>query len=483
MISKSFLKSSIIYTVGGALPMVGSLILLPFYTNFFTAAQYVSLNFYILISLLFQILFSYSIESYFGVKYTQLSDDPTEQKKFVGTVSTLLLMIGAGLLLLCLILGPFIFPFIFNEKDQVSFWPFGLASIITAFFNSYFKASTNALIYFKKPDVFLSFNIINLFATIGISIWGLYAFPNSLVGPIAGRFFSGVIIFFLGVYIFKTNSIWAFDKKFLKDLQKFCTPYISFVLFYWILGFIDRFFLKNIVSSEELAAYDLLLKCLFGIEFVQNGLAAIVFPKVFAIWTANKKNETTPESNRYFNVSTALNVLILISFCIVIPIMIRLFVNKDDYFQSFAFIGLVSAGYITRGIINYYLATILYTKRTILLIKIFGYSSVLQILITIVLAKYFGIIGAIYAGLITKMVQVFFSYYLTKNIFTYNINYMKIYGIPFLFLITNSLCYFLFPSYNIVVYLMQFAVFAVLFYFIFKNEIAALYKQFFAKKV
>jgi O-antigen/teichoic acid export membrane protein len=478
MISKSFLKSSIIFTVAGALPMAASLLLLPFYTNFFNAQQYVSLNFYITISLLFQILFSYSIESYFGVKYTQLSSEFEEQKRFVGTVANLLLLIGLGLTLFYIVVGPFIFPLIFTVKDDVSFWPFGLASVLTAFFNSYFKASTNALIYFKKSGTFLAFNIINFLATIGISVWGLYAFPNSLVGPIAGRFFSGVIIFFLGLYIFKSNSIWVLDKKFLHDLQKFCTPYICFVLFYWVLGFIDRFFLKNIVSAEELSAYDLLLKCLFGIEFVQNALNAIIFPRVFAIWAADKKNETTPESNRYFNVSTALNVLILISFCIFIPIMIRTFVNKDSYFQSFTFIGIVSAGYITRGIINYYLSTILFTKKTTLLIKIFGYSSIIQIGATIVLANYFGIVGAIFAGLLTKLAQVFLSYYLSRNIFTYNTNFMKIYGIPFLFLICNAVCFFVFPQYNLMVYLGQMLLFGIMFYIIFKNEIKIVYAQF-----
>ncbi|MCC6370126.1 MAG: hypothetical protein IT236_03870, partial [Bacteroidia bacterium] len=80
MISKGFLKSSAIYTIGGALPMVAGLIMLPFYTNYLSEGNYTQLLFYISLSLLFQILFSFSSESYFGVQYSKLVNEPERQK-------------------------------------------------------------------------------------------------------------------------------------------------------------------------------------------------------------------------------------------------------------------------------------------------------------------------------------------------------------------------------------------------------------------
>src|SRR4051812_1988819 len=98
MITKSFFKSSLVFTIGGALPMLASIILLPFYTNFLSAVQYTQVLFYISISLLFQILFSFSIESYFGIRYTQLIPEPEQQKRFLGTTSFLLITIGISIL-------------------------------------------------------------------------------------------------------------------------------------------------------------------------------------------------------------------------------------------------------------------------------------------------------------------------------------------------------------------------------------------------
>jgi O-antigen/teichoic acid export membrane protein len=136
MISKSFLKSSIVFTIGGALPMLAGIILLPFYTNFLTDVLYTHVLFHISVSLLFQILFSFSIESYFGIKYTQLNDEPDNQKKFIGTVSILLLVIGVGLLSISAFFGDSLFKMIYKSDLNMEFWPYGFLSVLTAFFNS-----------------------------------------------------------------------------------------------------------------------------------------------------------------------------------------------------------------------------------------------------------------------------------------------------------------------------------------------------------
>ncbi len=481
MISKSFLKSSFIYTLVGALPMVSSLLLLPFYTNYLSTQLFVSLGFYISISMFFQILFSYSVDSYYGVKYTQLSGDEPSQKQFTGTISNLLIIIAAIILLAILIVGPFLFTFIFKENLQVYFWPFGFLSIVTAFFNAYFKTCTNAFIYFKKAERFFWFNVTNFILTLGLSIGGLFLYPDSLIGPIYARLISGGIIFVMAFFSFYAYSGLTFNKDYLKELHKFCAPFLIYVLASWGLGNIDRYFLKDHISAETLAAYDLLLKCFLGIEFLQNGLSAAIFPKLFELWNKNKKLETTPESNRYFNVFGAINIILLTGFCIVIPFGLKLIVSKGVYFTSFDYIGIIAGGYATRSILNFYLSTILYSKNTWLLVKVFSYSAVFQIAITYFLVNEFGLKGALYAGVITKVVQVLFSLILTKKIFDYNFNVVKIYLLPLAYLITNVVIFSICPVYNPILYFIEFFVFSLLIYFTFKNEIKIVLNQYLKK--
>jgi O-antigen/teichoic acid export membrane protein len=482
MISKSFLKSSFIYSVAGALPMVSGIILLPFYTNYLSVGQYVSLGLYISLSMLFQVLFSYSIESYFGVKYTQLSDHPEKQRKFVGTVSNVLLIIGPILLGITTLIGPSLFPKIFDEDIQVYFWPFGFLSVLTAFFNSYFKTCTHTFIYFNKPELFFGFNITNFFITILFSLVGLYMYPQTLNGPIYGRLLSGIVIFFMSFWFFYKQSKFEFEKSFLKDIHKFCIPFVIYVTSTWVFNYIDRYFLQSYIPEESLAAYDLILKCFLGVEFLQNGLMAAIFPKIFKIWNDNKKNETTPESNRYFNVFTVVNIVILIGFCIAAPFVYYLFIKKTEYYQSFNYIGVLAAGYATRSILNFYIATILYSKNIWLLVRTFGLGAIFQAVITYFLVKGFGLAGALYGGILTKIIQVVICATLTEKTFVYKFNPLKIFGLPFIYMITNVVIYFFIPGYNIWIYLTQFFLFPAIFFLIFKNEMAVVYLQFFGKK-
>ena len=482
MISKSFLKSSLIFTLGGALPMVASIILLPFYTNYLSDVNYTQVAFYISISLLFQILFSFSIESYFGIKYTQLHEEPQKQKNFIGTISILLLVIGFVLLLLTALFGNYLFGKIYRTDLQMQFWPYGFYSVLTAFFNSYFKASTIGLIYLKKAKLFLIVNFINFIATIVISVAGMFAFPNTIIGPIYGRLLSGVIIFLLAHYIFIKQGNFIFEKTFIKDLVQFCTPYVFYVVCWWVLGQIDRYILQSYIANADLNAYDLVLKCFFGIEFLQNSLSAVIFPKLYQIWTKEKTNTTTKESNRYFNVFTAINIIQLILFCMFIPIIYKLIINNTNFYRSQVYIGILAAGYALRSIFNFYLSTILFTKKIYVLLKILGLSAVFQIIVTIIAANQFGLMGAIYAGLITKILQIILCVLFTKNVFTYTFNYFKIIIVPFIFVAINVVQFLVFKNYSITLYALQLLVFGAIFFVLFKNEIKQTLVSFGIKK-
>lgn len=148
----------------------------PFYTDYLSAADYTKLIFYISISAISQILFSFSIEQYFGVKYSRLQENPEDQKRFIGTLSLLLLFIGAGLLFLSFFFGKFLFQAISRDDLIIEFWPYGFFSILTGFFNSYFKVANICLIYKKQPSLFLWGNSINLLITLAVSLGGLYFF-------------------------------------------------------------------------------------------------------------------------------------------------------------------------------------------------------------------------------------------------------------------------------------------------------------------
>ncbi len=478
MISKSFFKSSLVFTIGGSLPMVGSLLMLPYFTNYLSEVNFTQISFHISFSYLMQIIFSLSIESYFGVKYTQLNHSAEEQKLFIGKVAVILLSFGVLLTLLISIFGEQLFGFVFSNKLEMSFWPFGFYSLITAFFNSFFKTASMVLIYKKEATQFLLFNIINFIFTVGITVLGLKMYPDSLFGPIYGRLFSGVIIFLLGYYIFIKNGQLHFNTTYVRDILLFSLPYCGFVLFTWIITQFDRYILQNKITLQDLNTYDLVIKCFFGVVFVQNSLMAVIFPKVFEHWAKTKELKTTQETNRYFNVFTILNILMICSFFVVLPLIYPLLIKNVKFYECNVYIGLLGAGYVTQGIISFFMSTIMYAKRIDVLLKIFGVSAVLQVILLFLLTHYFGLLGAIYSGIIVKVVQVVLAKWFTRSIFEYDYNLYKIELLPYSFIVINILQYYVLHSYNAVLYLLQLLLYIIVAYFLFKNEILKLLANF-----
>ncbi len=314
--------------------------------------------------------------------------------------------------------------------------------------------------------------------TVVVSVGGLYLFPDSLIGPMYGRLFSGLIIFLIGLCVFKSNSLFVFDKTFIKDLFKFCVPYVFYVISGWVLMQIDRYILQLYIPNTELNAYDLLLKCFYGIEFIQNSLSAVIYPKVYELWAKSKTNATSPESNRYFNVLTAINIVQLTVFCIVIPWVYRLFVNNPVFFQSENYIGILATGYALRSILSFYLAGILFTSNVYTLLKIFGISALVQILLTWPASQAYGLNGAIYAGLSTKVLQVVLCIWLASKSFNYKFNVYKILVLPFAYLLVNGFSYLILPKYNLSFYVFEFLFFGCLLYFLFRQEIRKVLENF-----
>jgi len=475
MIRPSFLSSSIVYTIGGALPMLAGIILLPFYTNTLHAEVYTQLLFYISISLFCQMFFSWSTETVFGIEFSRLKTKP-EARVFTGTVFELLLLMGFIWIVLFSIFGNFIFKALFNHNLNMQFWPWGFYAVITAMCNAVFKTSTTVLIYQQQAQRFLLLNGINFMLTVSIAIIGLYLYPNSLYGPLYARLFSGIVILGMAVLVFKTYAQFTLSIKKWIPLFKMCLPLVGIVFSGWIIGQVDRYFLLHHVSTAELNAYDLILKCFFGIEFLQNSLSAVIYPRVFELWSSSATASTTTDSNRYFNAFTALNILMLCVFNLAVPAFIKWLVKDPAYYISFNYLGLLSGTFAARSIIYFFQAGLLYSKQNRQLLRFHFSGIATELVLVYILIPLIGIFGAIVASLAVRFVQTFTMGLGASTAFVFKYNRFKILGLPAVFIAVNSICIIFFSKYTIAVYCIQLLGFSILIYRMYRNELQAVLK-------
>jgi O-antigen/teichoic acid export membrane protein len=426
--------------------MVSGFLLLPFYTNQVAVHDYGILALYFGFTLFVQVLANFALDSYIGIHYFDYRDDKKQLREFVGTTVNSLLAMGVAQVLLFSLAGQFIFSLVFSE-EQLSFFPFGFISVVTAVFNSFFKTYSNLLIYQQRPMRFLWLNAFSFALIIVITIIGLKLYPQTLIGPMWGRFIASCIVFLLTFLLVSSEFGLHFNRSLIRGILRFCLPFFIYQLLSWTLNNLDRFVINEYLTTKDVAVFDFAVKVVFVIDFFQNGLIAAMNPRVFEIWKRIGTNESTGDVNRYYHVFTLLNLVIIPLFVLAMPIIIPLFVKKAEYFEAFTFFPIIAAGYASRGAYFLFLTPIMYQKRSLLLPKILFISAILQIVITILFLKLFGLIGAAWANMLAKCVQVLIIYLAAKNIFTFKINLEKLIFLPLFYILVNMALYFI-PSWE-----------------------------------
>ena len=481
MISNKLIKSSLIYSVIGALPLISAFFLLIFYTNYLTKADYGIFVIYISFTAFIQILANLGFDTFIGVSYFESKHDRGMLRSRIGTISAYLILWGLITILIFSILGESLFKLIFQNKD-LFFFPYGFMSVVTAFFNSYFKTYTNLLISQEKATRFALVNMANFIMTITFSLVGLYMFPFTLIGPMWGRLLSGIGIFIIAFSSFAMASDMRlkFGEE-LKHALRFSLPVLVFFLLSWSISNIYPFIMKRFLTLEDIGIFGLAIQFTYLIEFTLNGMGSSIWPKVYGIIQDKQLTGSTPELNKYFSGFNAITLLIIPASTFFIPLIMPLLINKD-YEASFVFLSILNIGFVSRGLYNYFLTPVYLFKKTVVLPKMYFFTAILQIILSIVLIKYFGIWGAVAVTVIIKIIQNLFLYLASKKFFSFNFNMLKFVWLPLILTIIVITSEYFLTRHNLhFIRFFQMIFSYLLVYIFYRNEIKLLFKEIWLK--
>jgi len=128
-----------------------------------------------------------------------------------------------------------------------------------------------------------------------------------------------------------------------------------------------------------------------------------------------------------------------------------------------------------------FMAPVYFFKKTKVLPKIFLFSAIFQIISSILLIKYFGIIGAVWANFLVKPVQALLVFSESRKIFRFEFNRWKIVYLPIIFIGMGIACeIFATRSTRLYVDTGQFIISLILVIFAYRNElIPMIQKRFF----
>jgi O-antigen/teichoic acid export membrane protein len=435
MISKSFIKQSVIYTVAGALPMASAIILLPFYITMLPTAVYGALSLYMAFTLFVQIVVAYSFDSSLYIHYHEYKHEPTKLSTFISSAFIFMLGISIAVGLVLTLVGDLAFELIFRD-EKISFHPFGLMSVATGVFQALFKVYSNLMQSREQPVSFLWSNVLVFSLLAVLTIAGLYIFPDTLMGPIGGRMIAGgVAAVWVLFRVFKEFGV-QFNFNLLKSTFGYNHYTFIYQLQMWVVNYVDRFLMLFFLPLSQVGVYDFAMKCLVVIEFIMNGLYNSFYPKVVSTIIAQPVKQSTTEVNRYYHGLTAIVLVMITGSILVLPFIVDLLKDDKGYGAAVQYFPLIATLYLFKAMRMYFAMPYGILKETKLLASYYFIISIVKIGVLLVVIKPYGITGVIGASILASCVDLLILRVGIKSKFDFQFNAYKLVVMPLLVFIT-----------------------------------------------
>ncbi|MBS1487588.1 MAG: lipopolysaccharide biosynthesis protein [Bacteroidetes bacterium] len=432
MISKRFLKNSLIYTVAGSLNLASAVILLPFYISYLSPSTLGVLSIYTTFALLIQIFVTYSFDTAVYTYYHEFKKDTHQLNRYLSSSFTFVLCAGLIVGTVLALTGELIFANVFSGKS-ISFYPYGILSVLSGIFQAVVKVNSSRLQTQEKAVSFLWINLVSFSLTAILTIVGLHVFPDSLFGPIGGKLVAMAVTGLWVLAIVYKQHGFHFDFPLIRSTLGFNHPSLLYQVMVWFNGFYDRMLMAVYLPLSQVGIYDFVAKCLSVIEFALSGFYNSFFPKVLGILALQKEKKSTIEINRYYNGLTAVT-LILVSVCIFsFPVILKVaveYLGKTKYLEAIQWVPFLAITYLFRSMRFYVVmpySALQYFKP---LPVFYLFIVAAKISSMVILIPHYGIMGLVIATWIGYVVEISVLYAGIRKRFVMNFNSWKLVVIP-----------------------------------------------------
>jgi O-antigen/teichoic acid export membrane protein len=429
LINKSFIKTSAIYTLAGTLPMASALILLPFYIHHLSTEVYGALQIYLAFSLLVQIIVTFSFDSSVYIHFHEFKDDFTKLSKFISSAFIFMTLLSVVITVIFAGAGDVIFKLVLPGRN-VSFYPYGLASVGAGVFQALLKVHSSLLQSREKPETFFWSNVFSFTLIASFTIIGLELYPNSLMGPVVGRLLAALVTgIWVLMRIFREFGF-QYDFTWLKTSFGFNTYTFIYQILQWFINYFDRIVMLLVLSLADVGVYVFATQCLIVLELLMNSLHSSFYPKVVSSIMAQPEKKSLPEINRYYHGLTAFIMITACAGVLLLPWAIETFVRKQAYQESIPYLPFLATIYFFRTMRLFFTAPYGILKYTKPLPIVYLIVVAIKILLMLVLMPEFKVFGVVIASLASAVLEILLLRYSIKHMFRFRFNFFKIVGAP-----------------------------------------------------
>jgi len=291
---KELIKEGGIYTITNLLTKGVSLLLIPFYSDYFTTSEYGILSVLGIAGALTAAIFSFQIYQGVGRFISEKGITLKEQQRIGSSGLFFTLISYAVFTVIALFFKDQVIEYISEEEriqDSTYYW-----CLATLGLNGIFYTLGVQLKFLRKTHVFSLTSFAHALLNILLILIFALGFDYRIDSIFMASFIVSPLMILVQVFYLKKYLVFYLGKAELKKLFQYSIPLVPAAIAYLVLNFTDRLFIKDLNNSlGDVGIYDMGFKFSAIVSIIifafQSALAPIIFEKY-------KDKETPAELGR-----------------------------------------------------------------------------------------------------------------------------------------------------------------------------------------
>ena len=396
------------------------LVAIPLYFNFINNSEY---GFWLT---LFEIISLFSLMNSGLQFYVVQSYSEDKLKLFTSEIVSLILfqLLIIIILLILAILTFHFLPFIkilHNNEGMIRVYKLMIINMIILSLINFFSS----FIYAENRTIIL--NIINLFQKILFHIFPLiflyYGFKiNSF--PLSFLITNLIVLFYV-LYLNRKNIninsiIYKNIFKSFKKITLFCSNTFIGSTSYFVLNFTDTIVIANFISNKAVTIYILTMKISLILRFIIARILSATFPSFTKILSENNFTRIIDLSRKFFRFALRGGIFFSVLIIFLNKIFIYNWIGYENYGGDNLTI-IAALICLRESIFPVFSNTIFATREIKIINLIFFFEAILNLILSIILINYLGILGVAIGTLISfSFFSFIYSIYKSSKIININ---------------------------------------------------------------
>lgn len=406
-------KNSVLYVITDAVNKAVPFLILPLLTHYLLPEDYGKVANYNVYLNLLVVFIGINVQSIISVNFYRL--DKVEIGKYIFNI----LFVLAITLTIC---GLIVFLFIKPIRSYLSVsTSFVVSGLIIA--TSQVLSNINLIIWRleEQPLYFGSYQISQTICDVTLSLVLIILFQLSWQGRIIGIGTSSVFYAFISVILLWKRGYLniSYNKKYIKDIFKFCLPMIPYAISIWARAGADRLIISNLAGVSEGGIYAAGFQFSLIISFLTLAFNNAFTPFVYKTLSISDERVLAVKKRKLVKFTYLYIVsLLLLTFVASLAsgILIDNFLS-EKYSEAKMYVGWALFSQAFQGVYLMYSIYIFFVKRSSLLAIVTFLCSALQVASSYYLVSSVGPIGAAYSSFAISLLNCIVVMILSSKVY------------------------------------------------------------------